>query len=110
LRIYCPSHAADRQRESYRAKCRARRALKRGLPTEPYTFAEIAERDRRTCQICCRRVAMTKVAPHPKAPTIDHVIPISDGGPDTRANVQLAHFWCNSHKGTRGTQQLALVG
>ena len=29
---------------------------------------------------------------------------------DVKANVQLAHFGCNSSKGARGSQQLALVG
>jgi 5-methylcytosine-specific restriction endonuclease McrA len=47
----------------------------------------------------------------PMAPTVDHVIPISEGGTDTKANVQLAHRICNLRKGKRGTpQQLRLVG
>lgn len=53
---------------------------------------------------------MTEVVPHPKAPTIDHVVPVSEGGDDTRTNVQLACFRCNSAKGARGSQQLALIG
>ncbi|MDX3353901.1 HNH endonuclease signature motif containing protein [Streptomyces sp. ME01-24h] len=62
------------------------------------------------CGLCGGRVAMKQTVPHPKAPTIDHVVPISEGGDDTRANVQLAHFLCNSSKGPRGSQQLALIG
>lgn len=53
---------------------------------------------------------MTQAVPHPKAPTIDHVVPLAEGGHDTRANVQLAHFLCNSIKGRGGSQQLALIG
>lgn len=54
---------------------------------------------------------MDRKCPDPLAPTIDHVIPISLGGDDIRANVQLAHFRCNNVKGARGTaEQLALVG
>jgi len=53
---------------------------------------------------------MKQVVPHPKAPTVDHIVPVSEGGDDTRANVQLAHFVCNSVKGARGSQQLALIG
>lgn len=87
-----------------------RRTRGRAVESEPYTLAEVAMRDRRTCQLCGKRVAMTKAVPHPKAPTIDHVIPISEGGGDVRANVQLAHYWCNSAKGARGSQQLALIG
>lgn len=53
---------------------------------------------------------MTKAVPHPKAPTIDHIIPLAVGGDDTRANVQLAHFLCNSLAGATGTKQAALFG
>lgn len=53
---------------------------------------------------------MTKAVPHPKAPTIDHVLPLAAGGDDVRANVQLAHFECNWKKRDGGTQQLMLVG
>lgn len=96
--------------EQLRAKHRRRRALKRGGVAEPYTLAEIAARDGHRCQLCRRKVDMTLTGCHPKAPSIDHVIPIDVGGDDTRANVQLAHFGCNSRKGVRGSQQLALVG
>jgi 5-methylcytosine-specific restriction endonuclease McrA len=34
-------------------------------------------------------------------PTIDHVIPLVKGGPDTRNNVQLAHRTCNVAKGSK---------
>jgi 5-methylcytosine-specific restriction endonuclease McrA len=44
---------------------------------------------------------MTVKVPEPLAPTIDHIVPVSKGGDDTRANVQLAHFRCNSVKGNR---------
>lgn len=73
-------------------------------------MAEIAGRDRHQCGLCRKRVAMTKQVPHPKAPTIDHVLPLAHGGEDVRANVQLAHFECNWRKRDRGTQQLALIG
>jgi 5-methylcytosine-specific restriction endonuclease McrA len=39
--------------------------------------------------------------PEALAPTIDHVVPVSRGGDDIKANVQLAHFRCNSVKGPR---------
>jgi hypothetical protein len=110
LRRFTPEEARERIRESWRQKNRRRRAAKRGGASEPYTLAEIAERDRLRCGLCRGRVAMKQKVPHPKAPTIDHVVPLLDGGDDTRANVQLAHFHCNSVKGPRGSQQLALIG
>lgn len=102
--------ARERRRLYWQEKNRRRRAAKRGGASEAYTTAEIAVRDRFTCRLCGKRVAMKQVVPHPKAPTIDHVVPVSEGGDDTRANVQLAHFLCNSVKGPRGSQQLALIG
>ncbi|MFF3128519.1 HNH endonuclease [Streptomyces sp. NPDC057908] len=102
--------ARERQRLYWQAKCRRRRAAKRGGVSEPYTLLQIAERDRGRCGLCGQRVLMAAKVPHSKAPTIDHVVPVSEGGDDTRANVQLAHFRCNSVKGARGAQQLALIG
>jgi 5-methylcytosine-specific restriction endonuclease McrA len=99
----------SRKEQRRRAK-RRRRALRLGAVSEVYTLAEIAARDRATCQLCGKRVAMAKQVPHSKAPTIDHVLPLARGGDDTRANVQLAHFLCNSLKSDGGSQQLALVG
>lgn len=102
--------ARERQRLYWQEKNRRRRAAKRGGASEPYTLAEIAVRDRMRCGLCGRRVPMDRKVPNPLAPTIDHVLPISEGGDDTRANVQLAHFRCNNVKGARGCQQLALIG
>lgn len=109
-RRFCGPCAQIRKRESMRDTRRRRRARERRALTEPYTLAEIAKRDKFRCGICHGRVAMTKTVPHLKAPTIDHLIPISEGGDDVKANVQLAHFWCNSIRGVGGTVQLALVG
>lgn len=100
----------ERERLRWQAKNRRRRALKRSAQAEPYTLAEIAARDKFRCQLCGRKVNMQIKAPHRKSPTIDHVIPIVENGDDTRANVQLAHRGCNSSKGARGSQQLALIG
>lgn len=98
------------RKERRRREKKAAEARKRGIKQEPYTLAEIAVRDRYRCGLCRKRVAMTKAVPHPKAPSIDHVLPIACGGDDTRANVQLAHFSCNARKHVGGSQQLALIG
>jgi 5-methylcytosine-specific restriction endonuclease McrA len=106
----CDDCVAASRKLSNQRKRRAERARKRGAKREPYTLAEIAKRDRNRCGLCGKRVAMTKAVPHPRAPTIDHVLPLHYGGDDTRANVQLAHFICNSRKCTGGSQQLAMFG
>lgn len=71
----------------------------------------IAERDGYRCGLCRRRVNMTLKVPHSKAPTLDHIVPLTKGGDHSKANTQLAHFLCNSRKGDRvGDIQLALFG
>lgn len=48
---------------------------------------------------------------HRRSATIDHVVPLTEGGDDTCANVQLAHRGCNARKSNRGgRQQLRLLG
>lgn len=91
----------DRERARLQQKNRRRRAMLRGVASDPYTMEEIAERDGHACGLCCRAVDMQLRWPHPDSPSIDHVLPLVHGGNDTRANVQLAHFGCNSGKCAR---------
>ncbi len=102
-------HATRHQR---RAMKRRRKAAKLAIAQESYTLIEIAARDHHRCGLCGKRVAMKQTVPHPRAPTIDHILPSSEGGDDTKANVQLAHFECNWQKAERvhPTDQLRLVG
>lgn len=107
----CDSCVERRRRENSSKQAHLRRAVKLEVESESYTLSEIAARDKYVCQLCRRRVAMKQRAPHPKSPALDHVIPLSRGGTDTRANIQLAHAACNWSKGNRGGgEQLALIG
>ena len=76
-----------------------RRGMLARVERDDYTRAEIAERDSYTCQLCGDPVDMGLRAPDRMSATIDHVVPLSVGGNDTRSNVQLAHWSCNSRKG-----------
>ena len=94
-----------------RASKSRRRARKRGAYSEPYSRHQIFERDRWRCHICRRKTSRTKVVPHPRAPVIDHLVPLAEGGDDTAANVATACFLCNSTKrDAGGGEQLALIG
>lgn len=77
------------------------RARKANVPHEPYTLAEIAERDEYLCQLCYEPVDMTLPGSDPLGPCLDHDLPISKGGWDDAANISLAHSRCNQRKGTR---------
>lgn len=80
----------------------ARRANRLRLgPTQRVYRLRVYGRDQWKCGLCGGAVQPDLLVPHPGAPTLDHVIPIAAGGSHTYANVQLAHFLCNSRKGAR---------
>jgi len=86
----------QRNREAVKGYAQRRRALLKGARrrAERFSPGEIYERDGWQCGICQQHV-------EPADATLDHIIPLSRGGPHTRANVQLAHRRCNSRKGAR---------
>ena len=51
------------------------------------------------CGICGKPVDFSYRNPHPLAPTVDHIIPVTKGGhPSDISNLQLAHRCCNRQK------------
>ena len=86
-------------------------ATRRNLTViEAFSPQEIYQRDGLRCAICLKSLAMSRVVPHPDAPTIDHILPIVEGGVHSRANVRAAHFRCNSVRSNRGQAQLRMIG
>ena len=68
------------------------------------TLYKVLERDRGVCQICGQPTDIEDIQNGRIGrmyPTIDHIIPMSKGGPHTWENVQLAHMYCNSGKRDR---------
>ncbi len=99
------------KRCSIRERSRARRAG--GRTTSTVYRGRIFDRDQWRCQLCRKKVKRDAVVPHPKAPTLDHILPLSVGGTDESGNLQLACFRCNSIKsgGTiGGFEQLSMLG
>jgi len=83
------------------------RCIKYGCHYESFPAKSILHRDNWTCQICqCELLSKwTKIdgseTPHPRSPTIDHIVPLSYGpsGPGHRPdNVQAACWACNIKK------------
>jgi ribosomal protein S27E len=85
-----------------------RRAKQYGVPWERVVEKAIFERDGYRCQICKRK---TKGKwPDPLSPTLDHIIPLSKGGPHLAHNCQCAHARCNGEKYDRAANdQLRLA-
>lgn len=86
---------------SYQSKRRAQKQNPVGV--EPVSLTILFTRDRKTCSICHLPVKRTEGS-------IDHIIPLSQGGAHSYANCTLAHRRCNSrkHTSTRFPQQLGL--
>ena len=77
---------------------RRRDLMRAAGPVESFTAAEIGERDGWICRICEDSGRLVDPSPgtaRALTPSIDHVIAVSDGGPHVRANVRIAHLWCN---------------
>lgn len=106
----CEALAAAETRRAARDRRRIRLRRLNGAEYERIVRSKVYERDGWRCQLCRRPVDGAAKVPHPRAPTLDHVVPLSEGGSHTYANVQLACFLCNSLKGAGGGQQLAMFG
>jgi len=87
------------------AKSQRRKARLRGARVgTPPSLWTIYERDGGRCGICGDGVERSIRWPDQRAPSIDHIVPITRGGTDEAANLQLAHLRCNQAKGNRLTE------
>lgn len=97
---------ASKQRE--RARYRSQLAA---ATVELFDPQEIFIRDGWSCQLCGKPILKSKMSPHPRSATLDHIIPLSKGGLHSRKNTQLACWACNIAKNNRSAHdQLRLFG
>ena len=96
---------ASRKRRGVRDNHR-HRARKLGLAYDPsITLKKLVERNGLKCAICGEMCdwndhTWSKYS-GPMYPSIDHIIPMSKGGPHVWENVQVAHIICNSEKSNK---------
>lgn len=87
------------------------RSQRKAQTWDGVTDAEILDRDRWRCGICGKRIGKSYRYPDGRSKSVDHVVPLSQGGDDTAANKRAAHLGCNRRRMNRGGgEQLALVG
>jgi hypothetical protein len=101
--------------KSQRARLRRykyiRRARQQSAEAERFPCQEIYERDRWRCGICGKQIDQALTYPDPQSVSLDHIVPVSQGGEHTRANVRASHLLCNFRRGARGgNEQLMLIG
>lgn len=96
-----------------RARVRARNKRDRlgtRMPVRPSDLDYLAARDGWRCHLCRRTINPKRKWPDRMCVTVDHLIPVIEGGSDEPDNLRLAHLSCNSSRGAGGTVQLMLVG
>lgn len=79
---------------------------------ERFWRKKVYERDNWQCGICNQPVNPELEWPHPQSASLDHIVPLAQGGEHTRANVRLAHLHCNTSRGVGNYDspiQLALI-
>ena len=103
-----------RQRETFKAAKRAykarRRAVERGTEADRFDPFETFERDGWKCHICGRSTPKRLRGTYdPRAPELDHIVPLALGGKHTRQNTACSCRRCNGEKGATPYGQLNLL-
>jgi 5-methylcytosine-specific restriction endonuclease McrA len=77
---------------------------------EAFDPTEILERDGWRCRLCgCKTPKGLRGTRNPRAPELDHIVPLSKGGKHTRLNTACACKRCNGSKHAKVMGQLRLV-
>ncbi len=86
--------------EHLRQRRRRHSALRRATDwrVEVGRWRRICERDGWTCWICETPIDRALAPPDRMSGTVDHVVPLSEGGSDDDSNVRAAHLSCNSKR------------
>lgn len=75
---------------------------------DPESRLAIYERDEWVCQLCHDPIDREAGRNEHFAPSLDHIIPKSKGGPDTNDNLRTAHRICNAIRGAREDEAAAV--
>lgn len=109
--------AQRRQREVYRRYGRPRRERQAGLSPKAMTLEQLGERDgwvcawsrTKQCRAKRKRIDPRLSGNDPLGPTVEHIVPISQGGTNDADNLAVAHRMCNVGHNVRGTVQMRLL-
>jgi 5-methylcytosine-specific restriction endonuclease McrA len=97
LKRYC-SRLCSKKACNRTARIRYK-ALKRGATVESVNSTRVFVRDGWLCHLCGGKTDKARRGTyHPKAPELDHIVPLSKGGAHSYANTACAHRKCNAAK------------
>jgi 5-methylcytosine-specific restriction endonuclease McrA len=110
-KIFCSVSCATKQRYKARpGSSHRRRARRFGVAFANINKWTVFARDGWTCQMCGTHTPRAKSGTYDNdAPVLDHILPISRGGPHTYENVQCLCKGCNSVKRNLTQAELAAV-
>lgn len=102
------ANAKGRRSAQYRHEARARSY---GVPVEKVLREEVFARDGWRCMVCGNRTPKKWLGTtHPRAPELDHRVPLAKGGGHVWANAQTSCRRCNGKKtGIRARGQMTLL-
>ena len=104
----------ERQSESYKRVRRIakskRRALVRTTQVESIDPIDVFNRDKWVCHLCRRKTdSRLRGTCNPRAPELDHIISLAQGGTHTIGNVACSCRRCNGAKGEGSVGQLLMA-
>lgn len=109
----CPNCSFDRATDN-RGRSRAIRDEAMRAGDRAINWRPLGDRDSWRCHLCQRSVPKKAGTGKQKnGATVDHLVPIVDGGEHRWENVALAHWSCNVSRGARASEhgvQLRLIG
>jgi 5-methylcytosine-specific restriction endonuclease McrA len=107
-RTYCSDGCCSRAtKRTARLKGKAK---KRSLTIESVNPFKVFERDGWRCHLCgCKTPKEKRGTYHPKAPELDHIVPLSKGGEHSYRNTACACRACNAAKSDRIIGQPSLL-
>jgi 5-methylcytosine-specific restriction endonuclease McrA len=93
------------------ASRKARKLKQRGVTVELVNAVRILERDNWTCQLCgVKTPRKLRGTFDDRAPEVDHIRSLAEGGEHSYRNVQCACRKCNLAKSGRSKGQMLLFG
>jgi len=108
LRVFCSR--ACRGRCLGRTAKHVRRARSFLAGVESFRAIDVFVRDGWRCHLCAKLTRPARRGTtHPKAPELDHIVPLAAGGAHTRENTACACRECNIRKGARIRGQPSLL-